>query len=253
MCLIIFDWQPDAERILTFASNRDEFYQRPTLAAQYWDEHPTIYGGRDLQMGGTWLAVSSRMRLAAVTNYRAPEPTDDKLSRGEIPFSFLKDDMPATDYAKALASKHSDYAGFNALLFDGHDLVYTSNRSEYDYQVLAPGCYGLSNHLLNSPWPKVERAKQALQTAITSTTELNQSLLNALQDQEVPADHLLPDTGFDLHFERMLSPIFITSPDYGTRSSSVVIIQNSGTIHFTERNYRSPDDYVDSHKVLNQK
>jgi uncharacterized protein with NRDE domain len=253
MCLIVFDWQPDSERILTFASNRDEFYERPTQAAHYWDDHSDIYGGRDLKMGGTWLAVSARNRLAAVTNFRAPESANDLLSRGEIPLRFLKGETSAEDFAKTLEQSHLRYAGFNALLFDGKSLVYTSNRSAQAYQSLRPGRYGLSNHLLNTAWPKVERAKQALGMIPGSPKQSSQFLLTTLQDQHKPDDHLLPDTGFGLELERMLSPVFIVSPNYGTRASSVVIIERSGTLHFTERSHQSSEGQTDRYESIETK
>jgi len=251
MCLIIFDWQPDTERILTLASNRDEFYQRPSLSAEFWKDHPEIFGGRDLKMGGTWLAVSSRKRLAAVTNYRAPDTLNNAQSRGEIPFHFLKTDISAASFSETLAQQAQNYAGFNALFFDGYDLVYFSNRYKPIDKRLPPGRYGLSNHLLDSPWPKVELAKKALETSNPSTKKLSQFLLDALQNETKTPDHLLPDTGVGLELERMLSSIFISNQYYGTRASSAVIIKQQGDIHFTERTYHG--NHLDPKKNYTEK
>ena len=256
MCLIIFDWQPHAERMLTLASNRDEFYQRPSEAAHFWHEHPGIFGGRDLKMAGTWLAVSRTQRLAAVTNYRAPDTQNYQRSRGEIPFNFLTSSVSAEQFAVTLEQQQHEFAGFNALLFDGQELVYCSNRASPSYWVLPPGRYGLSNHVLNTPWPKVERATRALEHLSGNTTRAVETLRSALQDRTIASDYRLPNTGVSLEWERMLSAIFIQSPGYGTRASSVVIMQQSGRIDFVERSYSNHPDkpsmnhYSDQWQVL---
>jgi uncharacterized protein with NRDE domain len=243
MCLIIFDWQPESERILTLASNRDEFYQRPSSKAQYWPNEPHIYGGKDLEMGGTWLAVSRTMRLAAITNFRTADTRNYTNSRGEIPSQFLNSGMNAIEFAEKLRGQH--YAGFNALLFDGSNMVYCSNHATSDYTLLSAGCYGLSNHLLNTPWPKVEHAKQALALAHEANNDRLKSkvLLDALQNSQAAEDYQLPDTGVGLELERLLSPIFITSPVYGTRTSTAIMIDKSGKLGFTERTFETGEQH----------
>jgi uncharacterized protein with NRDE domain len=230
MCLIVFNWQPDTKKMLTLASNRDEFYARPSKAAHYWDDQPTIFGGRDLKMNGTWLAVSRNMRFAAVTNYRSPNNNTHRRSRGEIPSNFLSSNASAIHFSQQI--QREEYAGFNALLFDGKSLAYCHNQKNdlgvYENAINLPaGKYGLSNHLLNTPWPKVQRTKKSL--AIIEHTiynpEITQHLLTALQNEETAVDDELPDTGVGLKLERLLSPVFITSPSYGTRTSTIVIIE----------------------------
>ncbi|KZZ31962.1 NRDE family protein, partial [Oleiphilus sp. HI0117] len=225
MCLIVFDWQPEQARILTLASNRDEYYARPTLNAHFWEDSPDIFGGRDLKMGGTWLALSKGGRLAAITNYRAPDSRVYERSRGEIPSSFLQASCSANEFAAQISS--DEYAGFNALLFDGSDLVYCHNRGQTrGSQTLKPGRYGLSNHLLDTPWPKVRKTKTALEQARQNpdNTEAARHLLLALQNQEQASPEELPQTGIPQEFEQVLSSPFIRTPNYGTRASSVIII-----------------------------
>ena len=259
MCLIVFNWQPNADRMLTLASNRDEFYARPSKSAHYWNDSPNIFGGRDLKMQGTWLAVSRSMRFAAVTNFRSPNKQSYPRSRGEIPHHFLSTNLSAIHFAQQISLE--DYAGFNALLFDGKSLVYCHNQKnslgEYVLPIeLAAGNYGLSNHLLDTPWPKVERTKNALsrieyEAIKYDKTDIAQKLLFALKNDEKAADHLLPNTGIKLEFERALSSAFISLPDYGTRTSTIVIIErttgNSSRhssipvkqIYFHERQYHT--------------
>jgi len=267
MCLIVFNWQPNTKRMLTLASNRDEFYARPSKAAHYWDDQPNIFGGRDLKMNGTWLAVSRNMRFAAVTNYRSPNSQTHPRSRGEIPHDFLNSNDSAAHFAQQI---HKDqFAGFNALLFDGENLVYCHNQKnnlgEYAEAIsLTEGEYGLSNHLLNTPWPKVQRTKQSLMGIKhhKNKPEITQHLLTALQNEIIAADDQLPDTGIGLELERLLSPAFITSPSYGTRTSTIVIIEGhtdntlqspknpphkANLIHFHERQH-----HTNKHKFEDQ-
>lgn len=254
MCLIAFDWQPESERILTLIANRDEFYHRPSLAADYWPEHSHIYGGKDLEMGGTWLAVSSRFRFAAVTNFRHPDNTKYPLSRGLIPKNFLNSHLDALTWSHSIEKDLKHYAGFNAILFDGDELVYLSNRSQGKIRALPSGLFGLSNHLLDTPWPKVRKAKVALRSHLnnTDTQSLHQKLLKEFRDRNPANDHQLPDTGVGLQLERMLSPIFIESPSYGTRTSTAVTIYRNGDIDFTERNYNLGGEkaYQEKHHSL---
>lgn len=265
MCLIVFSWQPNTKQMLTLASNRDEFYDRPSKSAHYWDDQPSIFGGRDLKMRGTWLAVSREMRFAAVTNYRSPNNQTNLRSRGEIPANFLSSNACAIDFAQQL--QKGEYAGFNALLFDGESLVYCHNQKnalgEFEQAINLPaGEYGLSNHLLNTPWPKVQHAKESL-TKIqhyNNKPEIAQHLLDALTNDEIAADEKLPNTGLKLEVERLLSSAFITTPNYGTRTSTIIIIEkhnqsvnqspikpsdNAKQIFFHERQYHQNKERFD--------
>jgi uncharacterized protein with NRDE domain len=230
--------------MLTLASNRDEYYQRPTQNAHFWEDSPHIFGGRDLKMKGSWLALSKNGRLAAVTNYREPNNSEYDRSRGEIPASFLDASESAIQFARSLPK--SEYAGFNALLFDGKELVYCHNRGEENNDLtLAPGQYGLSNHLLDTPWPKVRKTKPALKLSQQEPSRNSAAniLLNTLGNNEHASREELPITGIAPEIELMLSPAFIVSPGYGTRTSSIVIleqVQNKPTLqaYFWERLYR---------------
>jgi len=267
MCLIVFNWQPNSKRMLTLASNRDEFYARPSKAAHYWDDKPNIFGGRDLKMNGTWLAVSRDMRFAAVTNFRSLNNQTHLHSRGEIPHNFLNSNDSAAHFAQQI--QKDQFSGFNALLFDGESLVYCHNQKnnlgEYEEAIRLPeGEYGLSNHLLNTPWPKVQRTKNSLAGIKhhTNNPKIAQHLLLALQNEEIAADDQLPETGVGLELERLLSPAFITSPSYGTRTSTIVIIEGhtdktiktsknrsrkAKLIYFHERQY-----HANTHKFEDQ-
>jgi len=244
MCLIIFDWQPSQKHILTLASNRDEFHNRPSLDAHYWEDQPHIYGGRDLKENGTWLAVSKHNRFAAVTNYRSPETGSFQRSRGEIPSQFLCSKLSAAEFSSTLSERK--YAGYNALLFDGIQLIYCTNRDSKDditfkhrIEILTPGKYGLSNHLLNTPWHKVKRTKPALDELhnFSENKDIASHLLTALQDVEHAKDEDLPSTGINKSLETLWSSAFISGPNYGTRTSTVIIMSKNES-YVQERQYR---------------
>ncbi len=238
MCLITLSWQPDQPRPLILASNRDEYYHRPTRKAHFWDDYPHIFGGQDLEAGGTWLGASSNGKLAAITNYRAIDQQSYLHSRGEIPVDFLNETLSAVEFASRLSSEADKYAGFNALLFDGKELVYLNNRSSDKPRVLSPGIYGLSNHLLDTGWPKVRFAKSAMKEAreAQQLEALEQTLLEKLSNTETASENELPDTGVGKALETLLSSVFIQSPAYGTRASTIVTVE-AGSFRFTESNY----------------
>ncbi|WP_281646930.1 NRDE family protein [Parendozoicomonas sp. Alg238-R29] len=235
MCLIALNWDPDSDHPLIMLSNRDEFYQRPTRKAHFWDKHPDIFGGLDLRAGGTWLAVSTKGRLAAITNFRELDTSGER-SRGELTSGFLNTDVTAEVFLKQVHTRNKQYAGFNLLLGDNTGLWYYSNRENIIRQ-LKPGLYGLSNGLLNTPWPKVRRLKKHLKQAI-SNHEINpKHLIKLLHDEHRPPDDQIPDTGVDPIWERMLSPCFIHSPAYGTRNSVALILKRDGSINWHEQQY----------------
>lgn len=240
MCLIVFRWQPDSAEPLTLLSNRDEFYQRPSLSAHYWPDAPDIYAGRDQEKQGTWLGVSKQGRFSAVTNFReAGSAQTDLRSRGEIVTQFLSSKASAQGFAETLQDQFAHYPGFNALCFDGEQLLYLSNRADQAYQALNAGIYGLSNGLLDSNWPKVRRLKQAFTEELSKQDEPNSDarLLALLQDRQLAEDHALPDTGVGLEIERMLSSIYIASEGYGTRTSTLLRLNKADEFSITERNH----------------
>lgn len=238
MCLIVFTWQLNPDFPLILAGNRDEFFARPTREAHFWDEHPHIFGGRDLKDGGGWFALDKKGRFAGVTNVREPGQNTNACSRGLIVQAFLAGELPALDFAQNLYEEGSAYNGFNALFGDGETLVYTSNRNDQSPRELPPGHYGLSNHALNTPWPKVVRAVDALKRAPQETpAQLSKYLLGIMNDKQSADDPLLPDTGVGIELERMLSPIFIHGEHYGSRATTVLLRDNKGRLHFTEQRH----------------
>ncbi|MGH8492930.1 MAG: NRDE family protein [Moraxellaceae bacterium] len=221
MCLIALAWQAHPDYPLVVMANRDEFYRRPTTPARFWPEAPRLLAGRDLAAGGTWLGVTRQGRFAALTNYRDPEAPAGERSRGLLVSSFLQGQDSAWDYAMQVAAEGPHYGGFNLLLGDGQALVVVSNRGTAPTR-LSPGVHGLSNHLLDTPWPKVKKAKAGLEQALPALE--SEHLLALLRNDSQADDDALPDTGVGLAMERMLSPLFIASPQYGTRASTVLLL-----------------------------
>jgi uncharacterized protein with NRDE domain len=240
MCLILFSYRAHPQFRLLIAANRDEFYSRPTAPADFWPEQPDLLGGKDLQAGGTWLGVNRAGRVAALTNYRDPSSLKpDAPSRGGLVTGFLTEDLPARRYMETVARQGERYNGFNLLAADSGGLFYYSNRGD-GVRRLAPGVYGLSNHLLDTPWPKVVEGKKALAAQLAGKAPFDpEEIFVALADRSRPPDHRLPDTGVGLEKERMLSPPFITSEIYGTRSSMVVALGKDGTVRFLERTFEA--------------
>lgn len=238
MCLILiaFDSHPDYRLIV--AANRDEFYDRPTATAAIWPDAPEVLGGRDLEAGGTWLGIDRRGRFAAVTNYRQGqrEPAAPR-SRGLLVSDFLTGRADARAHLERVEREAALYNGFNLIAGDAGELRYFSNR-EGRARTLAPGVYGLSNHLLDTPWPKVTGPKSALTALLRrGASELIPSLFALLADRNQAADHLLPRTGVSQEWERLLSAACIASSDYGTRSSTVLLVGRDGGVVFVEHTF----------------
>ena len=238
MCLILCAYDIHPRYRLILAANRDEFYDRPTKGLAYWDDTPKILAGRDLKARGTWLGVTGKGRLAAITNYREPHNIKAQApSRGGLVTDFLIAEATPRQYCEQIAQDSQNYNGFNLILGDADQLCYCSNRS-HAIVTLEPGYYGLSNHLLDTPWPKVEKGKTKLQALLKNGDEIDLDLLFALlHDQSQPPDQTLPDTGVGMEWERILAPLFIQSPVYGTRSSSIILIDRSNQVTFVERTY----------------
>ena len=238
MCLILFAHKVHPSYPLVLAANRDEKYVRATAAAAFWNDHPQIYGGRDLERGGTWLGITREGRIAAVTNFRdGYAAKNGTRSRGELVSNFLRGSQQAADYVRRACREAHAYNGFNLIAGDLDELYYVSNRGSH-VAAIAPGIHGLSNHLLNTPWPKVERGKKILADLLRhETQELIDGLFAVLADRAIAPDDALPDTGVGVPRERVLSPAFIVSPSYGTRSSSVLLVDNHGQVIFVERSF----------------
>jgi uncharacterized protein with NRDE domain len=238
MCLILFAHRAVAGYALVLAANRDEFFTRPTEPADYWTEAPHVLAGRDLEKGGTWLGVTRDGRWAAVTNYRdGTRPETGSRSRGELVARYLLGGSSAASYVAAVADAVAEYHGFNLLVGDAAGVHYISNRGVRP-QALEPGIYGLSNHLLNTPWPKVERGKRELGTLFDGNPEdQTEPLLALLADRRPAADDDLPETGVSRDWEKLLSSAFIRAPGYGTRASSVLLIEHGGEATLHERSF----------------
>ncbi|MGQ0586685.1 MAG: NRDE family protein [Gammaproteobacteria bacterium] len=232
MCLIGIANRAHAKHRLVLAANRDEFHERPAAPAASWSDAPDVFGGRDLKSGGSWLAVSTRGRLAAVTNVRRMiPPNPDAPTRGALVADFVRGAMSAAQFADTLAPVAADYAGFNLLLYDGRELLYLDNHPDYEAARVAPGIHVVSNDQLDTPWPKSLRLHAVLERTLEADP-----LFEALADRAQAKDAELPDTGVGLELERMLSPPFIVSSRYGTRCSTVVRI-GDGAIEFEERRF----------------
>ena len=238
MCLVLLalDSHPDYSLIL--AANRDEFYDRPTSPAAFWDDATTVLAGRDLKAGGTWLGIDGHGRFAAVTNYRQGErESPAPRSRGLLVSDFLRRDVGALEHVEQVRTDADLYNGFNLIAGDPWGVFYFSNRQRR-IRHLAPGVYGLSNHLLDTPWPKVTATKSAFGTLLNDrTSDLTTELFALLSDRKQAADALLPSTGVSREWESLLSSAFIASDDYGTRSSTVILIGRDGSIVFVERSF----------------
>jgi uncharacterized protein with NRDE domain len=232
MCLILVAWQAHADYPLVLAANRDEFHARAAAPAAWWRD-PNILAGRDLAAGGTWLGVARDGRFAALTNYRDPGlPQRDAPSRGELVPATLTSMLPVDLRLQQLRRSAGKYNGFNLIFSDGERLaIFESVAGEG--RVLTPGVYGLSNHLLDTPWPKVRNAKCALGAAM-ARLPVEQHLLELLRDERRADDAQLPRTGVSLEWERLLSSAFIRAPTYGTRCSSILLIDRHGGVRFNE-------------------
>jgi uncharacterized protein with NRDE domain len=237
MCLIFIALEVHPDYPMVIAANRDEYYERPSAPAAFWPDAPQLLAGRDLRAGGTWLGVTRSGRIAALTNYRQPEENHPNApSRGNLVSDFLFSPEAPAAYLQRLSRNAQRYCGFNLLAGRGLDLYHYSNR-EGKIRRLEPGIHGLSNHLLDTPWPKVEKGKQALRAVLAGGAIDPDEIFNFLLDRAPAPDELLPDTGVGLETERMLAPIFISSPGYGTRSSTVILLHRSGMARFIEKSF----------------
>jgi uncharacterized protein with NRDE domain len=238
MCLLLLAYRSHPDYPLIVAANRDEFHSRPTAPAQWWSDYPKVLGGRDLVGGGSWLGVTSSGRFAAITNFRDPNSlSPERPSRGLLISDFLINSVSPVDYLVDLTQRGGDYNGFNLLLADRDGLWGYSNR-EGEIRGMAPDFFGVSNGPFDSSWPKVIRGRERLRAIVggDNTIEIEE-LFDLLSDRRQAEDDQLPQTGIDLELERLLSPSFIVSPDYGTRSSTVVLLKEDGTLRFIERTF----------------
>ena len=239
MCIIYLAFQHHSDHPLILLANRDEYFARPSTAAAYWEDHPDIYGGRDLVGGGTWLGVTRGGRVAAVTNYRDPSAPTGSRSRGDLVVGFLKSTVSPQSYLEKIQVNSGEYSGFNLLVGtvgDTSELYYYSNRGG-EPRPLAPGIYGLSNHLLDTPWPKVAKGKASFTDLLNKGKMTDENLFGVLADETLAADDELPSTGIPYEAEKAISAIFIKTEGYGTRCSSVLKFSSDFEWSFEEKVY----------------
>lgn len=242
MCLIVFAWQVVPGAPLIAAANRDEFYERPASPAGAWPEHPQVYAGRDLQGGGSWMGITqdgpNGPKFAAITNIRGPnERRTDAPSRGALVADYLAGDLNAADYVASVRAGADAYNGFNLVLGDRQHLIWYSNRGAEDERngkQLEPGIYGISNGLLDAPWPKVVRTKAQFASLLCQGAP-EDAYFEMLADTTRAADMRLPDTGIAIDLERVLSAVCIETPGYGTRTSTVVKLYADAPAELHER------------------
>ncbi len=235
MCLVTLAFQYHPRYPLIVVANRDEFYDRPTQPADFWSDSPSILAGRDLDAGGTWFGVDRKGNWATVTNTRGGGYYADK-SRGGLPTGFLLNEGASEDYFKGVLEEGELYSGFNLLAGSADELLFCTN-ARGGVQHLNPGMFTLSNDSLDTPWPKSELARARLGHAIESEELDSEALLSVLGSRETFPDHLLPDTGLGIEMERSLSSPFIVGPSYGTRCTTVLLIDNKGNVEFAEQNF----------------
>jgi uncharacterized protein with NRDE domain len=238
MCLILLAWRTHPDFPLVFAGNRDEAYARASAAAGFWADDPGIFGGRDLEKGGTWLGIARSGRMAAVTNYRDGNAARTApRSRGELAADFLRGADDPRAYLEKAALRATDYGGFTLIVSDLQRMFWLSNRGG-EIGEIAPGVHGLSNHLLDTPWPKVARGRERLSALLRAgDAELIPGLLNALADRTVAPDSELPDTGVGLQRERELSAPFVAGERYGTRASTALLVSRGHEVVCMERRF----------------
>ena len=247
MCLIFLSLDCHPTYKLIVVANRDEFYSRKTAPAQFWKDHPDVLGGRDLEAGGTWMGVSKSGSVSMVTNYRDPKNINPSApSRGHLVSDFLMNDEDPLEYLGWVERSGYQYNGFNLIVGKKSDLYYYSNYKEV-IEKITPGIHGLSNHFLDTPWPKVTAGVNKMRPLMEEKDPDPDALLNAIYDDTIAQDHELPDTGIGLERERWLSAMFIKSPGYGSRSSTVLMIDRSDHVVFVERVYDTASfDYTTS-------
>ncbi len=240
MCLILFAYNIHPVYHLVLGANRDEFFSRRAAPLSFWHDRPDILAGRDLKNMGSWLGITRSGRLAAITNFRDPAALKESApSRGLLVSDFLDGSMPAPDYLEGIRKTGQDYNGFNLIVGDLSGIYYYSNRSG-KIEALSPGLYGLSNHLLDTPWPKVVKGKKGLDSIIRQNRHISdRTVITLMADRRRFADETLPGTGMDLAWERRLSSIFIAGREYGTRSSAVILLEKSGKVTFTEQTFQN--------------
>lgn len=241
MCLILFSYKNHPRYKLVVAANRDEFYARPTQHAHFWEREEHILAGKDVEAGGTWMGISKKGRLSMLTNFRDPSNINSNApSRGHLVSDFLTQDDNPYPYLQGIETMAAKYNGFNLICGSLDELHYYGNYQK-GIRKIDPGVHGLSNALLDTPWPKVKKGKSKLQSLLKSEVLEPESLFDLLYDDSLATETELPETGVGPEKERMLSPLFIKSPNYGSRCSTVILVDHTNRVQFLERTYNLAD------------
>lgn len=239
MCIVNFHFQDHPMYKLIVVANRDEYYERPTKSAHFWEDEPNILAGRDLQQKGTWLGISKEGRFAAITNYRDPSmPETGRYSRGEIIRKYLTRDIEPESFMNKLSKSRTNYGGYNIIFGDQNRLFHYNNILD-ESKIIDVGTHSVSNHSLNTPWPKVLKGKNNLQEYVQSHQEKVHidDLFQIVADRSMAKDAELPHTGVGIEMERLLSPLFIKMENYGTMSSTILLIDKEDQVTFVERTF----------------
>jgi uncharacterized protein with NRDE domain len=247
MCLILLALGQHPSYKLIVAANRDEYYDRPSALPAFWNEAPGLLAGKDLRSGGTWLGVTKKGRIAAITNYRDPAAVKKNApSRGWLVRDFLLGSEEPVEYLARLRRENERYNGFNLLVGMKDEIYWYSNRAG-EIVKLAPGFHGVSNRFIDTPWLKVTRGKQGLAEILGNNRQISpETLFDLLRDRTPAPDEMLPDTGVGIEWERVLSPIFITSPTYGTRSCTLILLDKYDQVTFFDRTFNAGPHPVSS-------
>lgn len=242
MCLMTFAYKSHPVYSFILLANRDEFYARSSLPMHFWNEQPDLLAGQDLEQNGTWLGINKQGKFTAVTNYRDGKTTKkDVLSRGALTREYLCSSQPASLYLEQLLPRQDQFGDYNLLLGDTSGLWYQSNR-EGPIKKLTPGVYGLSNALLNTPWPKLLQVRSLLSEALAQLEPNKEQLFDIMSNAHQAEISQLPETGISEEWEQLLSSCFIQSSEYGTRATTVLMQKNCGETTIIEKNF-GPDGF----------
>ncbi len=257
MCILFIARHKHPQYPLIIAANRDEFYARPTLPADYWPDAPFLLGGKDLEANGTWMGVTREGRIAAITNVRSPNAVrSNAVSRGELVTHWLKsntlENTPLTSdqYLDALKHSRNNYSGYNLVFGDAQSLCVYNNVNNSEHSI-DRGVFGLSNADIITPWPKVTQGVSALNHYVAQHNTINtEDLFSLLRQENKAEDEKLPDTGIGYEWEKALSSIFINIKEYGTRTSTIVLVDTNGELTFKERSFSEDGEITQTREFL---
>lgn len=249
MCLVSIAYKVHPDYPLLLIGNRDEFYERPTARANWWEDNPDVFAGKDLRAGGTWMGINKHGQFAVLTNFRmGREMAKGARSRGELVRDFLVQDADPKDYMEIVRGKAANYNLFNLIVGNKDQVFYYSNAEDKPLITMEKGVYGLSNSLLDVPWPKVKKARMRMTESLQNSNFKPEDLFNILTDTKTAPDDELPDTKIPYEWEKKLSAMFIQLPNYGTRVMTLIKMDNLGNLELEERSVY-PEEPDRTHKL----